>query len=214
MSRVSWNLQLASFLKGLTSREQNRKIVRHLLAQLGRGVAMGGHLDYSDAFQRARLVTERQEKSLARERADAPESLRALAVQPAERRRAAVERHAAFRTWALCELLLDASQEWAFQDPERALDMARLGVEVAARLDRSRYGEERVNDLAARAWAVQGSVEGELADFQAAGRSFSEARRLLRAGTGDRQEKARIRELAERVEEGRVAPGSRLRAAS
>jgi tetratricopeptide (TPR) repeat protein len=188
---------LARFGQGLSSRHQNRKLVRHLLAGCRACQAFTSRLflgdgDYTAAFESARRAAEQLRTGLAQERAEAPEQLRALAAQPQERRIAAVLGNPAWRTWALCEAVLDAAQEWAFQDPARALDMARLGVEVASRLDTLRYGGERVNDLLARAWAVLGNAERVRTDFQAAGRCFEQAHRRLRAGTGDPLEKARV----------------------
>ncbi|HWM95306.1 MAG TPA: hypothetical protein VN493_31415 [Thermoanaerobaculia bacterium] len=186
---------LARFGQGLAPRHQSRSIVRHLLAGCRTCQAFAARLlhgDYTAAFERARRAVEPFRLSLARERSEAPELLRALAAQPWERRIAAVSADPAWRTWALCELVLDAAQEWAFQDPARALDMARLGVEMASRLDAGRYGEERVNDLAARAWAVLGNAERVRTDFRAAEGSFAKARKRLRAGTGDPLEKARV----------------------
>ena len=94
-------------------------------------------------------------------------------------------RSSPFRTWSFCGLLLDACREWGFQDPPRALQTARLGVQVADRLDRERYGEARVNDLRARAWATLGNAERILTDFRAAEKSFAKAGQLLKNGTGD-----------------------------
>jgi hypothetical protein len=196
---------LASFGQGLTSRQQNWKVVRHLLAgcrhcqaHVSRllpslsGRTAAGEADYSAAFEGGRRAVEQHQMDLADDRAEAPELLRALAVQPEERRAAAIAGNAACHTWAVCELALEAAQELAFQDPARALGMARLGVEVASRLDRGRYGEERVNDLAARAWATLGNAERIRTDFQAAERSFAMAREFLRAGTGDPLEEAHV----------------------
>jgi hypothetical protein len=188
----------ARFGKGLTSRLQNQKIVRHLLTGCPGCESLASEIrfDYSAAFEGVQAGMEQAGIDLARERVQAPGLLRALADQPEERWSAAttaiaaIEADPVYRTWALCELLQDASQECAFHDPARCLDMARLGVEVAMRLDPGRYGETRVNDLAGRAWAVLGNAERVNSAYQAAERSFVQARRLLRAGTGDPLEEA------------------------
>jgi hypothetical protein len=184
----------ARFGKGLTSRLQNQKIVRHLLTGCPgcESRASETRFDYSAAFEGVQAGVEQAGIDLAKERVEAPRLLRALADQPEERRCAEIEAKPVYRTWALCELLQDASHECAFQDPVHCLDMARLGVKLAMRLDRGRYGETRVNDLAGRAWAALGNAESLSTDYQAAERSFGQARKLLRAGTGDPLEEARL----------------------
>jgi hypothetical protein len=184
----------ARFGKGLASRLQNQRIVRHLLAHCPdceSRLEQAARFDYSAAFEGVRGQVEQAGLDLAAERSAAPGRLRTLAALPEEGRLAAIEADPAFRTWGLCELLQDASQELAFHNSE-SLDLARLGVEVAMRLDGGRYGEARVNDLAGRAWAVLGCAELAGADDPAAERSLAQARKRLRAGTGDLLEQARL----------------------
>ncbi|HEY2739777.1 MAG TPA: hypothetical protein VGK45_15320 [Thermoanaerobaculia bacterium] len=177
------------FLDSRLSRRRNREVVRHLLdgckacSALPAGRALG--FEYATAFDAVEQDLEERQQALARERAEAPEQLREIAVQPFYRQWIMVTDSPRFRTWGFCELLLDACREWGFQDPPRALQMARLGVEAADRLDRERYGEARVNDLRARAWAILANAERILTDFRAAEKSFDRAERLLQEGTGE-----------------------------
>ncbi len=177
------------FLDGRLSRRRNREVVRHLLdgcpvcSALPASRTLG--FEYAAAFDAVEQDLEERQQALARERAEAPEQLREIAVQPFYRQWIMVTDSPRFRTWGFCELLLDACREWGFQDPPRALQMARLGVEAADRLDRERYGEARVNDLRARAWAVLANAERILTDFRAAEKSFDRAERLLQEGTGE-----------------------------
>jgi tetratricopeptide (TPR) repeat protein len=196
---------LVQFAKGRLSRRHNRKIVRHLLAGCDRcrsfterllpaapGSPSAPVYDYRFAFSSTVRSVELHQMDFAEEQAEAAELLRALVAQPEERRCAVVEADSSFRSWALCERALDASYELGFQDPGRALELARIGVDIALRLDRGRYGPERVYDLAARAWATLGNAERIRTDFRAAEQAFAEAGRLLRKGTGDPLEEARL----------------------
>lgn len=194
--------KLIELSQGRSSRRQTRAIVRHLLAGcescskflvglLPAMVDPQGH-DYSQAFEAARRQVAEREVALNEERAEARELLRELAVQPLYRQWILVTDQPRFQTWSLCELLLDASREWGFQDPNRALETARLGTEVADRLDRELYRETRVNDLRARAWAVLANAERIVCDFRAAEKSFAKAERLLKGGTGDPLERAHL----------------------
>lgn len=148
--------------------------------------------DYSSAFERARRAVVLQQTALASEQCGASELLSELSSHPHDRQRLLVANSARFQTWSLCELLLDASREQAFREPARALELARLGVDVAERLDGRTYGEARVHDLSARAWATLANAERIRSDFRAADDGFAHARLLLRQGTGDPLEKARL----------------------
>jgi tetratricopeptide (TPR) repeat protein len=130
--------------------------------------------------------------ALAAEQAEAPALLREALAQPPDRRRNLLLAGARFRTWAFCEHLLDAGRELVFQDPVRAVDLSRLGVETALRLEAAVHGEARVNDLRARAWALLGNGQRVRGDFREAEESFARADRLLKQGTGDPLEKAHV----------------------
>ncbi|HEX7184758.1 MAG TPA: tetratricopeptide repeat protein [Thermoanaerobaculia bacterium] len=191
--------ELVAFGQGRLPRRESRKVVRHLLTgcpvceeitsrllpDCDEGCRISRNFDYSAAFESAVRAVKVRQIAYASEQSEAPELLCELAVQPFQRQWTMIAEGPRFRTWAFCELLLDACREWGFQEPSRALEVARLGVEVAERLDPEAYGEARVNDLRARAWASQANAERILTDFRAAEKSFVKAERLLRLGTGD-----------------------------
>jgi tetratricopeptide (TPR) repeat protein len=198
---------LSSFARGRLSRRRNRDIVRHLLAYcaeccrtaaqflppLRTGAAAGlRRFDYGKAFSEAWQETERRQSQLTAEQAVAPELLRELLAQPFDRQWILATTSPRYRSWAFCDLLLDAAREWGFQDPSRAVELSRLGVEIATRLDPAAYGKTRVYDLEARAWAGLGNAQRIRADLRSAEESFGTAERLLKKGTGDPLEMARI----------------------
>ncbi|HEV8578285.1 MAG TPA: hypothetical protein VGX68_04320 [Thermoanaerobaculia bacterium] len=199
---------LSDFSRGRLSRRRNREIVRHLLAQCEsccREVASrcfptlrlwkaAGEppADYGSAFELAWQETARRQSALVSERAEAPELLRELLAQPADRQKHLAVNSLRHRTWGFCELLLDGAREWGFQEPVRAVDLSRLGVEIAERLDAATYGEARVNDLKARAWAGLGNAQRICSEFRQAEEAFVRAERLLKKGTGDPLEKAQL----------------------
>jgi len=199
---------LASFGRERLSRRRNRDIVRHLLARCESCCRMiaarslypfglrerteAPPLAYAAAFAQAWQETERRQAALSAERSEAPELLRELLVQAAGRQWSLASTAPRYHTWAFCELVVDAAWELGFQEPSRAVDLSRLGVEIASHLDAAYYGEARVNDLRARAWAGQGNAQRILSDFRPAEESFAKAERLLRKGTGDPLEKARM----------------------
>ncbi len=199
---------LSRFGRGQLSRRQSQRIVRHLVAgceecrQLtirllppdspSRRSEEGSPRDYSGSFSRAWQRVEQRQHALAAEHAEAPELMRGLLSQPFEQQLSLVTLSVRYRTWALCGLLLDAARERGFQDPVQAVELSRIAVEMATRLDPAHYGEERVNDLAARAWAALGNAQRIVSDFRSAEKSFGQAERLLKKGTGDPLEKAQV----------------------
>jgi tetratricopeptide (TPR) repeat protein len=180
--------------QGRLSRLRSRRVVRHLLTDCAacRQAAAAVPPSYGEAFARSWQEVERHEAELARERAAAPLLLRELLAQAPECQWQRVAQDARLRTWSLCEQLLDLSRDWGFQNPTRALELARLGVDVAMRLSPAVYGEPRVNDLFARAWVMQGNAQRIQSNFQEAEKSFAQAERLLKQGTGDPLEKAHL----------------------
>lgn len=179
----------ARFGKGLASRTHNQRIVRHLLAgcpECDSHREQAARFDYSAAFAGLAVHVDRAGRDLAAERSAAPGQLRALLARPDGLRLAAIAGDPSCRTWAFCELLQDAAQE------QTSLELARLGVEVAMKLDGDRYGQTRVQDLIGRAWTILGCAELAADHDPAAERSFAEARRRLRSGTGDPLEEARL----------------------
>ncbi|MEO6191629.1 MAG: hypothetical protein ABIS20_01350 [Thermoanaerobaculia bacterium] len=149
-------------------------------------------IEYGSAFERSWREVKRLQITLAAERSEAFELMRELLTQPFERQWESVTDASRQPTWAFCDLLLDTAREWGFQEPGRALELSRLGVEVAQRLDGAAYGESRVHDLVARAWAGLGNAQRIRSDFPAAEKSFARAERLLKNGTGDPVEKAQV----------------------
>jgi tetratricopeptide (TPR) repeat protein len=196
--------KLMDFGRGRLSRDGNREVVEHLLLDCpvcgeitcrflpslaGEGKAA---FDYDPAFAGAEKSLVAQARAIAAERAAASPLLARLLELPAEQQASLLRSDARSCTWSVCDGLIDAIRELGFQDPGRALELARLGVEATERLDPATYGEERVNDLRARAWAVLGNAERIRSDFRSAENSFARAERLLKRGTGDPAEKAGV----------------------
>jgi tetratricopeptide (TPR) repeat protein len=206
---------LTRFGRGRLQRRRSREVVRHLLTDCedcrrvtsgllppaavpgeGEDVRPRGEsraADYQSAFERSEQAVERMRPVLAAERAAAHELMRELLALPLDRQREEVTAAGSrYHTWGCCALLLDTAREWGFQNPGRALDLARLGVEIAERLDGGVYGAARVRDMAARAWAALGGAQRIRGDFHEAEASFVRAEQRLKNGTGDLVEKAHV----------------------
>ncbi|HEX5759297.1 MAG TPA: hypothetical protein VF121_08890 [Thermoanaerobaculia bacterium] len=189
-------------------RSEVRALIRHLLrgcsscaataaAMFPRDVVPGAarrtrEADYDAVFARAEKLAMDRQAEVADEHAEARELLATLAAHPFARQRMLVGQSARFRTWAVCEGLIDAAQEAAFHDAERSVELAELAVAAAEGLDATAYGAERAHDLTARAWAALGTARRVRSHFREAAAAFARAERLLRLGTGDPLEKATV----------------------
>jgi len=106
-----------------------------------------------------------------------------------------VEIHDRYVSVAFAERLLATSLETRSEHPAASLELARLALGVADRLDPARYGSGLVSDLKARSWAYLGDAWSDSAP-PASREAFRLARSLLRRGSGDPLEEAEVLALA------------------
>jgi tetratricopeptide (TPR) repeat protein len=199
--------RLRSFGRAELSRKENREVLRHLLtgcercartlaayAPPGIGVAPpapSAH-DYDMAFAKAHQAFLWSRHEHEEERHNAPSLLGTLEEHPFDRQLLLITNSRRFWTWPLCCLLLERCRDLGFREPVRALDFARLGVRLSELLPVESYGDARVADLRARACATLANAQRISSDLRASDQSFLRAERLLRKGTGDPLEKARL----------------------
>jgi tetratricopeptide (TPR) repeat protein len=150
--------------------------------------------------------------ALAAERAAAPARLAELLAHSAEQRLLLIRNHPGFRSWGLLEILIETARQRTFQQPAAGEEIARLALRLADLLDAGYYGEERIQDLRARAWGYAGNARRVAADLREAEAAFQTAFELLRTGTGDPLERALLIDLQAslRREQGRHGEALRL----
>ncbi|MFL6236556.1 MAG: tetratricopeptide repeat protein [Thermoanaerobaculia bacterium] len=134
-------------------------------------------------------------RALSAERAEAPARLAELLTHSAEQRLLLIRNHPGFRSWGLLEILIEAARQRTFQKPADGEALARLALQVADLLDAGYYGEERIQDLRARAWGYVGNARRVAADLREAEEFFQTAFGLLQTGTGDPLERALLLDL-------------------
>lgn len=193
----------SALIAGNLDRDEKRRVVRHLIA----GCADCGAAAAS-AFQR---LEERGFAAAPRYRSECYEfpvryALRAARASFArlerERNEAAREVAAAFtgdvrplallspkeaagaRGWARVEALLGFVERCRAESPARALAVARLAVEAAARLDPEAHPVGQVADLRCRSWAELGNAHRLIGDLAEAGRCLAAAYDQMEQGTG------------------------------
>src|SRR6185295_9489161 len=188
--------EIQSLGRGELSRAARRKVIRHLLTgcdvchqatthllpletSASRGERQPSRLahsfDYTRAFEGARREFDARQVTWAAEQAEAPRLLSELESHPVDRQRILIENSGRFQSWALCELILDASVDRVYQQVESARDLAQLAITLVGRLRTATpaYGDSRLNDLEARAWSTLANAQRVQGDFVAAEESFS-----------------------------------------
>lgn len=151
--------------------------------------------DYDAVFDRVFAETVRYEQTLAEERRDAPQLLAELRQLPFARQRILVRNSRRYRTWAVCQALIDLSHQLGFRDPQESRDVASLATELADRLDAGHYGEIQVHDMKGAAWSQYANAVRILSDLRKADDAFSIAEHFLAHGSGDLLARARMYDL-------------------
>lgn len=140
--------------------------------------------DYEEILDRTESLVADRERAVAKERAAAPGLFVELMKLAPEQQRLLIRNSLRFRTWALCELLLERCIETAGQQPAAAEELALLALETTAHLG-SAYRAGLVQDIQARGWAYLGNTRRVRSDFSGAETCFLKADACLKQGTRD-----------------------------
>jgi tetratricopeptide (TPR) repeat protein len=200
------------FLGLKTSKQENRRVVRHLLSgcrsclDLAARAAFeaglfstrpaGGADGYEEVLDRAADFASREERRLAVEKLHGWAQWAFLEDLRPEERVLWVRNDPAFQTWGLYHRLFEAARWYLRQDPGEAVDICLLAIQVAEQLGLSGLGPELVADLQAAAWGALANTQRVANDFEGARQSFNQAWRILEErGTGDPAERASLLSL-------------------
>ena len=202
------------FLRTEASREEGQRIVQHLISgcsqcsalafrltsELGLWPAKGSakpgwEQAYEESFSRAMAFASEREQRLALEKLRGWGQWAELEPVNPQLRFVMVDSDPSYHTFGLYDRLLEASRWYIRSEPAEAVDILRLAILVAERLNPAEIGVERLSDLRANAWATLGNARRLASDFEGARRSFNEAWRILENGTGDPAEEGSILSL-------------------
>lgn len=131
--------------------------------------------DYRKAFVRTFDRAGERLGDILREIEAAVEAFTELMARPEAERRGLVQAEAHFHDVKLCQLLQAESRELCFSDPVKAVDVARLAVEAAGRLEAGHYGEALVEDVRALSWAHLGNAYRVASDLRQAEEALLQA---------------------------------------
>ena len=131
-----------------------------------------------------------QAQNLLEEREVAPGLFVELMGLSADRQLLLIRNSPRFRTWGLCELLLERCGDAAVENPRDAAQMSLLALEIAAQLSKTHPDPRLVEDLRARAWTCLGNARRVMSDFLGAEEAFRKAEESLLRGSKDPLERA------------------------
>lgn len=109
----------------------------------------------------------------------AEELLAELRRHPPERWGLLFDNSDRYRSLALARELIQVGHREGFEDPARGAEVARLGIELAERLDPALYGDRLLDDVRARGWAMIGDCYRLAGDLKAADAAFRRSARLI-----------------------------------
>jgi hypothetical protein len=189
------------FLRTELSKDENREVVRRLLAGVLRRPSqaqadessLAGRdeaVRYDEAFRRTERHLAEAHERVQRERQLAAVQWGPLEGHPPARRLIMVRNDERLCHWGLFDLLLEKSRESVETNAAAAAGLAELALAVAERLDPEIYGEERVADFKTGALAALGDARRRAGDLAGARLAFQQARINLEMGTGDLLEEA------------------------
>ena len=207
--------ELEGFVLGRLSSAEMRDVARHLLVgcpqcqEVTTGLwepedifedpqtlslaEEGSHDGYDEVLDRVfeRILT--TEARLTDQRSLGRKLYEELMQCPAERRQLLLGNSQRFRSRALCERLIEECYEAFFEDPRRLVEVARLAVQVADRLDTGDCGgEEVLASLRVRAWAHLGNALRINSDLMGSEQAFTKAESLLNGNRIPPVERARV----------------------
>jgi len=179
--------ELRSLFENRLVEEDRDRVARHLLSgcracrQLAGEVFPGDDAaaDCDAAFWRLMAAAGAGAGALLAEEARSREQWGYLRKLSAPQRRLRVANDPGCLTYGLFERLAEAAKETVRDDPAAAVEVSRLALTIAGRLDGTIYGDLAVRQARLAATALLGNAQRLAADFTGAEASLAEADRLL-----------------------------------
>jgi hypothetical protein len=186
---------LTRFVRGTLGRERRREVEQHLAACPTCGLRLEtippapgpetvvrwrAHL--FEERRRRREESEETQRNLGQTLRGVGNVIGALAEKQVQEllaaseheRRQRIQTEAGLPTLALCELLEARCRAAWLEDPDEAVELARLSVLVAERLDPGVYGADRIDNARAMAWMHLGNAFRIAAEWRQARENVSE----------------------------------------
>jgi tetratricopeptide (TPR) repeat protein len=183
--------QLADLLAGQLDPEvMNHHVLPHFLAKCP---VCRSRFEQLEQLQKQ--VGHWDERVAVFEGREAPALLASLQGLPFEEQLRKVTEEGEYQTWAMCQLLIQESQDLVFDQPSRAIGAAELAAVISLNLSEA-YDIHWVTDLRARAHAYLGNARRVLGELRSAEAAFAQAEEFLDMSmTGNEEVRAEILHL-------------------
>lgn len=205
---VEW---LERFLRLEPAEDEAREVARHLASgcqkcvdlayRITAEIGLSGsseegraawELAYEEVFARAFAFANEDERRLALEKLRGWGQWAFLEPLSPSARIAVLMSDSRYHTVGLHDRLLEAARWASLNEPAEGVDIVRLAILVAERIDPTQIGEERAADLRITGWTALGNALRIAEDFDGARQALNEAWRLLKEGTGNPVEEVRL----------------------
>lgn len=144
------------------------------------------HAELDRSVQHAVERAEERYRQMAEERAEAPALMQVLLSHPPLRRQMLINNRQQYRSWSLCERLIEHGHEMRFADPRGYEEVVETARFIAFALDPQLYGAELVSDMRGRALAYLANAKRvHSSDLRQVEALLQQARAELAKGTGD-----------------------------
>ena len=201
------------FLDHQVSQPERRAVVRHLISQcpeclelVGRIVAEAGYwfgkdvaagLAEGDRFlasiEAASAFVDRESRRVAFEHLRGWGHWSALDPLLPNERLPVVMEHKDWHHWGLFRALLDAARWYRSRDPQEAVDIAQLALDILELLDQRKIGgEAAAKDMRSKAFALLADCRQRASDLDGARAAIAEAWKWNEEGAGDPLDRAEI----------------------
>lgn len=150
---------------------------------------------YEAVFDRTQSRLQSHLHSWLGERSKADRLLEEEKEKSYDERMRNVRRQRQLQTWSVVETLISAGRKEGLRNLPEANNLLLLALEASNHLRASHYGQERLEDLKARSWAVIGNIRRLESDLMSAKEAFSKSKFHLKRGTADPLEHADILDL-------------------
>jgi tetratricopeptide (TPR) repeat protein len=130
--------------------------------------------------------------AIAREQAAAPGLVAELLRHPPERRRVLLAHRSRYANLSVADQLVKASRQQSYAAPRAGEELAELALELVERLDGEDLGPRLLADAKARCHLAMAGARRVASDLRGADEAIARAEDLLREGTRDRLERARL----------------------
>ncbi len=191
--RIAWHLTSCQSCRDkLLQHPQGEALLDKIMAAQPREEEANTQPSYEAIIGRSYGMLIDREIEMRQDREKAHHLCAELLRHPPARRRVLIDHVRQYQSWGLCEHLLGLCSRSRDDGGEERIEWAQLAIAITEKLPAAELGASLLNDLRARSWAQLGDAQRMVGNCAAATIALQTAQQLLKQGTGDPLEKARV----------------------